>query len=419
MQGVAAPAAARGGEEGPVLKKISTRDLKPGMYVVDMGLSWLENPYLYSQVGVVGSEGDVLRIQREGFMEVFVDTRRSLGGDGTDGLSDEEAISAELARDLGDEDPLAPTVSLAEEMPQARALYDDSVGFARKAMDVMRKDGFVDVQAAQPMVEGILTSVTRNANALLGLSKLRSVDEYTYTHCINVAVLAVVFGRHLGFGDITLSRVGLAGLFHDLGKARVPDTILNSPRRLTPDEFSIMKRHPELGWEQVRDNPMVYDEVLAGMLEHHEKYNGLGYPRGLKGEEISIIARILAVVDVYDALTSRRVYKAAMLPHKALGLMYGMRGQDFHPGFVERFIRCLGIYPVGSVVELNTGQRGVVSKANAREPLLPEVIVVRDPKGRPAQQRRLDLSGQTAVKVVACLDPRESGIDPGQVLGTS
>jgi len=189
-----------------VLKKISTRDLKPGMYVVDMGLSWLENPYLYSQVGVIASEGDVLRIQREGFMEVFVDTRRSLGGDGTDGLSDEEAISAELARDLGDEDPLAPLVPLAEEMPHARALYDDSVGFARKAMDVMRKDGFVDVQGAQPMVEGILSSVTRNASALLGLSKLRTVDEYTYTHCINVAVLAVVFGRHLGFGDITLSR---------------------------------------------------------------------------------------------------------------------------------------------------------------------------------------------------------------------
>ncbi|MEG6504130.1 HD-GYP domain-containing protein [Nitratidesulfovibrio sp. 1201_IL3209] len=314
-----------------MLKKISTRDLKPGMYVVDMGLSWLENPYLYSQVGLVGSEGDVLRIQREGFLEVFVDTRRSLGGDGTEGLSDEEAISAELARELDDNDPLAPTVPLAEEMPLARTLYDESVGFARKAMEAMRQDGFVDVQSAQPMVEGILSSVTRNANALLGLSKLRSVDEYTYTHCINVAVLAVVFGRHLGFGDITLSRVGLAGLFHDLGKARVPDAILNSPRRLTPAEFGVMKRHPELGWEQVRDNPMVYDEVLAGMLEHHEKFNGLGYPRGLKGEEISIIARILAVVDVYDALTSRRVYKAAMLPHKALGLMYGCAGRIFTP----------------------------------------------------------------------------------------
>lgn len=402
-----------------MFKKISTRDLKPGMYIMDMGLSWLEKPYLYSKMGFINSNDEVECIQRDGFLEAFVDTRRSLGGEDAGSLSDEEIISAELSREFADSDPLAPTVPLALEMPGARVLFDDSVQFARQTMESMRENGFVDVQAAQLMMEDILASITRNANALLSLAKLREVDEYTYTHCINVAVLAIVFGRHLGFSGVVLNRMGLAGLFHDLGKAHMPEVILESPRRLTPEEFEIMKRHPRLGWEQLQDNPQVYEEMLAGALEHHEKYNGLGYPRGLKGEEISVVARILSVADVYDALTSRRVYKPAMLPHKALGLMYGMRGQDFHPGMVERFIRCIGIYPVGSVVELNTGQRGVVSRVNASEPLQPEVMVVRDPKGRPAARRKLDLAGQSIVKIVACLDPREAGIDAALVLGVS
>lgn len=399
-----------------MLKKIGTVELKPGMFVVDTGISWLENPYLYAREGLVASEGDVRRIRDEGYLEVFVDTRRSLLDRDPDGVSDEEIISGAVQA-LGDLEALEPQVPLAEEMRRATVLYDTTVHYARSIMDEMRAKGVVDVDAADPLVEGMLQSLTRNTNALVGLSKLRSADEYTYTHCINVGLLGMVFGRHLGFGPITLARLGMAGLFHDLGKARVPDDILKSPRRLTPDEFEVMKSHPGLGYDFMRTRGGVADEVLEGMYEHHEKYNGLGYPRGLQGEEISVTGRILAVVDVYDALTSRRVYKEAMLPHKALSLMYGMRGQDFSPGLVERFIRCLGIYPVGSVVELNTGQRCVVSEANLRNPLQPRVLIVHDSKGRPCMSRPLDLFGQVAVRIVTCHDPASVGIDPARVLG--
>lgn len=321
-----------------MLKKIAVADVRPGMYVVDMGLSWLENPYLYTQEGLLQSERDIAGIRAEGYLEVFIDTRRSLIEEDTAGLTDEELISGEVQRTLAAEEALAPLIPLSEEMGEAREVYAQSVSFARDAMESMRKSGVVDVAASEPLVEDVLASVTRNANALVGLTKLRASDEYTYAHCINVSVLSVVFGRHLGFGELTLRRLGMAGLFHDLGKSLVPEGILNSPRKLSPQEFDVMRQHPQLGYDQVCNANNIPEEVCLGMLEHHEKYNGLGYPRGLAGENISVIGRILAVADVYDALTSRRVYKEAMLPHKALGLMYGMRGQDFFPGMVERFI---------------------------------------------------------------------------------
>lgn len=402
-----------------MLKKIAVADVRPGMYVVDMGLSWLENPYLYTQEGLLQSERDIAGIRAEGYLEVFIDTRRSLIEEDTAGLTDEELISGEVQRTLAAEEALAPLIPLSEEMGEAREVYAQSVSFARDAMESMRKSGVVDVAASEPLVEDVLASVTRNANALVGLTKLRASDEYTYAHCINVSVLSVVFGRHLGFGELTLRRLGMAGLFHDLGKSLVPEGILNSPRKLSPQEFDVMRQHPQLGYDQVCNANNIPEEVCLGMLEHHEKYNGLGYPRGLAGENISVIGRILAVADVYDALTSRRVYKEAMLPHKALGLMYGMRGQDFFPGMVERFIRCIGIYPVGSVVELNTGHRAVVAEVSLREPLQPRVLVVRDPRGRPCASRSLSLAGQTAVRIAACLDPREAGIDPAAALGVT
>lgn len=234
-----------------MLKKIAVADVRPGMYVVDMGLSWLENPYLYTQEGLLQSERDIAGIRAEGYLEVFIDTRRSLIEEDTAGLTDEELISGEVQRTLAAEEALAPLIPLSEEMGEAREVYAQSVSFARDAMESMRKSGVVDVAASEPLVEDVLASVTRNANALVGLTKLRASDEYTYAHCINVSVLSVVFGRHLGFGELTLRRLGMAGLFHDLGKSLVPEGILNSPRKLSPQEFDVMRQHPQLGYDQV------------------------------------------------------------------------------------------------------------------------------------------------------------------------
>lgn len=400
----------------PVLKKIAIEDMRPGMYVVDSGLSWLEYPYLYMKEGMISSQVAVEAIVAEGYSEAVIDTELSIGIS-SGGESGEEALSRDLDA-LPDFFPPPPIVSVAEELDKAKFVYSDSVRYARSLMEGVRMGGAVDLAASTTLVEDIIGSVTRNCDALTGLSKLRSFDEYTFSHCVNVSVLCVVFGRFLGKSEEELRLLGLAGLFHDVGKQLVPTAVLNKPDKLTPEEFAVMKQHPLLGCKHLYGQEAgrsMEQAVLLGMLEHHEKYNGTGYPRGLSGSRISEIGRIIAVVDVYDALSSRRVYKAPMHPHKALGLMYSMRGKEFYPGYVERFIKCLGIYPVGSTVRLNTGHVAVVAASNPREPIQPLVMLVADKAG-PIVPRRLDLSGQYTVRIESTLDPVEVGIDPVAVL---
>lgn len=398
-----------------MLKKIRTQDLKPGMLIVDSNISWMENPYLYAREGIVATEGEARRICEEGYLEVVIDVSGSLCDCGDELLTSHafEYIPAFVPLE---ELASKPCVPFAEELDRAKGIYDSALEYAHQTIDGLRKQGVINVEAAMVFVDEMLRSITRNSNALVGLSKLRSFDEYTYTHCINVGLLSMVFGRHLGLDSAALQRIGIAGMFHDLGKIQVPDAILKLNRKLTQDEFSIVKEHPGLGYSHMLHQAGLPEEVLQGVYEHHEKFNGQGYPRGLHGEEISLTARVLAVVDVYDALTSQRTYKPAMLPHDALALMYGMRARDFHPGLVERFIRCLGIYPVGSVVELNTGQHAVVSENNTDSPLQPRIHVVETSDATPPYPV-VDLAAQTEMRIVACHDPSAVHIDPAQVLG--
>ncbi|UZP67000.1 HD-GYP domain-containing protein [Desulfovibrio mangrovi] len=399
-----------------MLKKIAIDDIRPGMYVVDSGLSWLEYPYLYMKEGMISSQITLNAIISEGYTEAVIDTELSMGAV-LGGENGDEALSRDL-EGLPEFFPPPPIIPVAEEMDKAKSVYSDTVRYARTLMDGVRMGKAIDLEDSSLLVEEIIGSVTRNCDALTGLSKLRTFDEYTFSHCVNVSVLSVVFGRFLGKTEDELRMLGQAGLFHDVGKQLVPSAVLNKPGRLTPEEFAVIKQHPLLGCKHLYgqdDGRRIEQAIMMGMLEHHEKFNGTGYPRGLSGDGISEMGRIIAVVDVYDALSSRRVYKAPMHPHKALGLMYSMRGKEFHPGYVERFIKCLGIYPVGSTVRLNTGHVAVVTISNPREPLHPLITVVADKAG-PIVPRKLDLAGQYKVRIESTLDPLEVGIDPVAVL---
>lgn len=396
-----------------MLKKITTDMLQPGMYVVDAGLSWLENPYLYMTEGVVRSREHIGSIIDDGYQEVIIDTERSAGC--ADPKAEQEAIAKDL-RDMANYLPPAPEFPLSDELPKARKVYEESVNYARSLINDIRLGKALDVNAAEPLVDDILESVTRNCDALVGLTKLRSFDEYTFSHSVNVSVLAVAFGRFLGKDDVAQRRLGLAGLFHDIGKLLVPAEILNKPGRLTEEEYAVMKQHPLLGFEHAQKQRSFDNDILLGMVDHHEKFNGKGYPRGLSGNEISEAGRIIAIADVYDALTSKRVYKTPMSTHKALGLMYSMRENDFHPGYVERFVKCLGIYPVGSVVRLNTGHVAVVASSNPTAPLKPEVVVVRAPGGL-VRPTKVNLSAHESMRIETGMDAAAEGIDPAGIIG--
>ncbi|MGE4552695.1 MAG: HD-GYP domain-containing protein, partial [Desulfovibrionaceae bacterium] len=276
--------------------------------------------------------------------------------------------------------------------------------------------GPVDCDASRRAVGNVIASVSRNAAALICLANLRQHDDYTYTHCVDVAALAVVYGRYLGIAGEDLVDLGLAGLFHDLGKTRVDRAIIVKPGRLSEAEFAAMKRHPALGRSILEHHAEVPPAVLRAVAEHHERFNGQGYPAGLRHDQISLFGRILALADVFDALTSDRSYRGAMPADKALSLMFGMRDKHFASPDLQRFVKCLGIYPVGSLVRLSDGRLAVVCRHRPHRLLAPVVNVVTDDRGEDQDPVRLDLAdppgpGQAPLSIVEGLSPRDVGVN--------
>jgi len=228
-------------------------------------------------------------------------------------------------------------------------------------------------------------SIIRNPDAMICLSQLKMKDEYTALHSLRVSILALVFGRHLGFDEEQLNLLGLGALLHDIGKMKVPNDILNKPGRLTEQEFDIMRSHVPEGvkiLEATSDVPSIAIDVARF---HHERTAGGGYAKGLKGEQISHFGRIGGIVDCYDAITSDRVYHQGMSSHGALKKMYEWRHKDFDPNLIEQFIQCMGIYPIGSLVEMNTGSIGVVATINRERRLKPHVVMILAADKQPMQ----------------------------------
>lgn len=379
-----------------------------GMYVVNTGLSWLEHPYLFSQEGPISSDVVLCGIREAGYLEVFVDTEKG----SLVPLSYTPEAEAEANVATGEAVPEAK-VPLEQELATAKIVYHDCLLIARDVIHTIQNGGTINVPACSEMVRAVVDSAVRNADALLTLCKLRRHDAYTFTHGVNVSVLATAFGVSLGLPGDDLQELGLAGLYHDLGKTGIPDAILNKPDRLTVEEYACIKGHPALGGKLLADLGLP-EGVFRGVTEHQERFDGSGYPLGLAGASIHKWGRVLALTDVYDALTSRRSYKRALLPTRALAVIHGMRGRDFPTKLTERFIKFLGPYPVGSFVRLDNGQCGFVRGSHPSRPLAPVVLVVCESGGqRLDRPRSLDLSKEegSVLSVAEALDPVMFGLD--------
>jgi len=398
--------------------KIGVNALAVGMYVVDTGLSWMEHPYLYSRQGRIDSEKGLQALRKEGYAEAFIDTQQSgFDDDAARRLSGGTLFTEAFTEHSRQSAASGKPVPMEQELPAAKKVYEDALAFARDFIHKAYQEKHVDVTRSEAFVDDVITSVARNRDALTGLCKLRVYDEYTYTHSINVTVLATAFGQFLGLAEAELRPLGLAALFHDIGKANIPREVLNKPGRLDEREFQVIKRHPLESYSLLKDKEALKLQVLPAIVEHHEKYDGSGYPRGIGGEDISMFARIVSLADVYDALTSDRVYRKGMPPSQALGVMYGMREKDFHPTMVERFIKCLGIYPVGSFVRLSDRRHGLVWSSNAQAPLAPTVKAAFDDAMRPIPVELVDLSlrdktsAGPPLSIAEAVDPRLFHID--------
>ena len=359
-------------------KEIPLSELKVGMYVVDTNLDWMHHPFLYSNEGHIHSQRDLDEIRAQGFQSAFVDTDRDFLD-----LDDESDEFNDMLLSRPVETP--EEVPFEREVEAAREIYRDSIKYARGFMREARTSNQVDCDQAAVLVEDMIDSLSRNSDALVSLGKLKSYDEYTFTHSINVAVIALAFAERLGMSRTELRDVGFAALFHDIGKARIDATVLNKPGRLSEAEFEEIKRHPVQSLELLKGNARISQEILRGVLQHHEKYDGSGYPRGLPGHRIDRLGVIVSLADVYDAVTSKRVYKSAIRPNQALRIMYGMKGTAFDGAYLEQFIKFLGIYPVGTLVRLSNGQHGIVCESPEGRAHRPKVKIAFDANMRPPQ----------------------------------
>lgn len=273
--------------------------------------------------------------------------------------------------------------TLEQELNTAREHHAIARTMLYQILEDVRAGKNIDSITAKRVVGELTESVIRNPDALTCFIQLKKKDEYTALHSLRVCILALAFGRHLGLDRETLQMLGLGALLHDIGKLKVPAEILNKPGALSEYEFSLMKSHVPQGVELLEKMSGIPRPALEVVRCHHERFNGSGYVSGLKGDEIGFFGMIGGIVDCYDAITSDRAYRGGMSAHMALKQMYEWRGRDFHTGLVEQFIQCMGIYPIGSVVELNTGEIGVVVTMNRVRRLKPRVTLVLSATGSP------------------------------------
>ena len=362
--------------------KVDVSQLKKGMYVSELDRSWTETSFLLQGVLIDGEE-EIAELQKS-CEHVFVDADKS-----------DESVYAHLrsltaltqsakstnnfaAHDSHEADLEQHTFQ--KELKVARKLHTRTRTFIDHALEDVRLGQAVDTDAAKELVTEVANSITRSPHALVWLTNMKERDEYTSIHCMNVCVMAVSFGRTLGMEKAELEMLGLGGLLHDLGKMRVPLEILNKPSKLTFEEFEVMKTHPVEGYNMLKSQGDLPSEVLDIVKHHHERRNGKGYPSQLDGDQINDMTRIVAIVDVYDAITSDRCYHDAISPYDALKNMYEWVKEDFDKEMIEKFIKCLGIYPIGCVVELNLGHVGIVVSASEKSKLRPIVMLVLNSK---------------------------------------
>ena len=345
-----------------MLKKINVDQLIVGMHVKEFCGSWMEHPF-WRTAFVIDDPADIRSLRESSIKEVWIDNSKGLDvPPGEHVVSEEESeaqVDAELAIAAQDDSVRAQT-PIAVELARAVKICAESKRAVISMFDEARMGKAVDTDRAKKLVEEISNSVSRNPGALISLARLKTADDYTYMHSVAVCALMVALAKQLKLDEAQTRSAGIAGLLHDLGKAMMPMDVLNKPGKLTDDEFAIIKKHPEAGHELLQGCTGVDPIALDVVLHHHEKTDGSGYPKHLKAKEISVFAKMGAVCDVYDAITSNRPYKLGWDPAESLRKMAEWCSGHFDSRIFQAFVKSLGIYPVGSLVRLTSGRLGIV-----------------------------------------------------------
>ena len=360
------------------------------MYIAELDRPWTDTPFVFQ--GFVLSNAQQLEALKKYCESVIVDVERSTTIE-----------------------PHAPRVayperaSVEQEIGSAKSAYTSGRALMRDVLSAVRIGRTLDADRVRSAVGAMTESVLRNPDALLLFAQLRAKGEYAESHALDVAIYMITFGRFLQLEPGQIEFLGYLGLLQDIGKLRLPQELLEKRGRLSMEEFERAKLHVHYSVEILRTTPGLPGDLARIAALHHERHDGSGYPKGLRGNEIGMIGSIAAIVDTFDALTVKRPYADAVSPSAAISMLYKWRGVFYDAHLVEQFIRCIGIFPVGSMVELNTGEVGVVIAQNLTRRLLPRVMVIRDAQGNALlPHKMLDLARE----------PKATAEEPYRILGT-
>jgi HD-GYP domain-containing protein (c-di-GMP phosphodiesterase class II) len=373
-------------------RQIPVEKLEFGMYVSELDRPWTETPFMFQ--GFHLRTDQQLSTLRQHCKHVFVDPERTEAPETSRG----PAPVANFKIRGSTRYPEAKPVEV--EFKQAHTVYSQSVTQIGELLSPMAKPGGVlDGKEIKESVTRLTDSVVRNPDALLLVTRLREKSAQVHARALQVSIYLMVFGRFLELAREELELLGLLGLLQDVGKTKLPAGLLEKSTPLTPEENELAKQHVEFSAEILRATPGIHERLPALVTLHHERQDGTGYPRGLKGDQIGLYGSMAAIADSFDALTAARPYAEALSPSSALSFLYKERGSGFHADLVEQFIQCVGVFPVGSVVELNSGEIGIVITQNLVRRLKPRVMVVLDAQGHPLRPHKiLDLDKDPKVK---------------------
>lgn len=396
-----------------MLKTISIEQVRLGMHIHALKGAWIDHPFWKTKF-VLEDPEDLAKLQKSGIKHIVIDSKKGLDVAAEPRESQDPIESQQHADPQVEKAPELTSKRVSAQAERASAMR--AINASKKAVKSMfhdvRMGKAIDTEALGTLVQDVSSSIARNNTALISLARLKSKDDYTYMHSVAVCGLMIALAKQLKLSEEQTRQAGLAGLLHDIGKAGIPNEVLNKPGALTDDEFSLVKLHPERGHQILLDAQVTDEVALDVCLHHHEKVDGSGYPHRLKGEEISLFARMGAVCDVYDAITSNRPYKEGWDPGVSLQRMSQWNGH-FDEAVFKAFVKSLGIYPVGSTVKLKSGKLAIVIDQSPKSLLSPIVKVFFSTKSKariPVQL--IDLSkGSARDSIEGHENPKNWGID--------
>ena len=410
-------------EKSSTRKRVSVEQLKPGVYVIDLDRSWFQTRFYFHR-RLIRNAKDIEELKRQGIREVVIDTAR--GADVEAPLADPlpEAVEADPREKASPPPPETRPASqtevalrpLTEELEAARTIHAEAMGEAQKIFDGVASGSPVNSSAATKVVTDLLGSIARSPEANLLLTQMRRFQNDLFAHAVNVCVLCLVFGTLEEFNS-EVSALGLGALLHDVGKTRLPRNLIRKTDLYSETERKLLEQHPKIGAALLEPSENIPKLAQRIVVEHHERIDGLGYPFGAKASQIATFSQIVAIIDAYDdMLTGRKL--APLQPLEVLRQLY-LQGNSgvFDQGLVERVIRCLGVYPAGSLVELNTGERGIVIAANRNDSLRPTLRIISSREGLalangPIVSLVETDTGSAERRIIRALDPGKERVNP-------